>query len=124
MIINDAAGSGGDLLPYMFRLREIGPLVGTRTWGGLVGIWDVPRLIDGGVITAPRGGFFDLAGEWSVENEGVAPDIEVEQLPAEVAAGRDPQLEKAVAVALELLETEPVVLKPQPPDPVRVRRPE
>ncbi len=124
MIINDAAGSGGDLLPYMFRLREIGPLVGTRTWGGLVGIWDVPAHIDGGSITAPRGGFFDLAGEWSVENEGVAPDVEVEQLPALVAAGHDPQLEKAVEVALELLETEAVVLKPQPPDPVRVRRPD
>ena len=124
MIINDAAGSGGDLLPYMFRLRGIGPLVGTRTWGGLVGIWDVPLLVDGGFITAPRGGFFNLAGEWEVENEGVPPDIEVEQLPAETAAGRDPQLEKAVEVALGLLETEAVELKPQPADPVRVRRPE
>ena len=124
MIINDAAGSGGDLLPYMFRLRGIGPLVGTRTWGGLVGIWDVPQLIDGGFMTAPRGGFYDLAGEWRVENEGVAPDVEVEQLPAAVAAGHDPQLEKAVEVALALLATNPVELKPQPPDPVRVRRPE
>ena len=124
MIINDAAGSGGDLLPYMFRLRGIGPLIGTRTWGGLVGIWDVPPLMDGGRITAPRGGFFDLEGEWAVENEGVPPDIEVEQLPAEVIAGHDPQLEKAVAVALDLLEKHPVKLKQQPPDPVRVKRPE
>ncbi|MDX1502939.1 MAG: PDZ domain-containing protein [Thermoanaerobaculia bacterium] len=124
MIINDAAGSGGDLLPYMFRLRGIGPLVGTRTWGGLVGIWDVPDLVDGGFITAPRGGFFNLDGEWEVENEGVAPDVEVEQLPAEVIAGRDPQLERAVEIALELLGANPVQLHPQPPDPVRVRRPE
>jgi tricorn protease len=124
MIINDAAGSGGDLLPYMFRLREIGPLVGTRTWGGLVGIWDVPALVDGGFITAPRGGFFNLDGNWEVENEGVAPDVEVEQLPAEVNAGRDPQLEKAVEIALEMLEENPPVLKLQPPDPVRVRWPE
>jgi tricorn protease len=124
MIINDAAGSGGDLLPYMFRLRGIGPLVGTRTWGGLVGIWDVPPLIDGGYITAPRGGFYNNDGEWEVENEGVAPDVEVEQLPAEVAAGRDPQLERAVEIALELLERNPLELKPQPADPVRVRRPE
>jgi tricorn protease len=124
MIINDAAGSGGDLLPYMFRLRGIGPLVGTRTWGGLVGIWDVPSLVDGGFITAPRGGFFDNDGEWAVENEGVAPDIEVEQLPAEVIAGRDPQLEKAVEVALELLEENPPDRKPQPADPVRVKWPE
>ncbi len=125
MIINEMAGSGGDMLPYMFRKMEIGPLIGTRTWGGLVGIWDVPALIDGGFITAPRGGFYDNDGEWAVENEGVAPDIEVEQLPAAINIdGVDPQLEKAIAVALELLAKNPVVLKPQPPDPVRSRRPE
>src|SRR5690606_5714161 len=78
MIIHETVGSGGDLLPYMFRQMEIGPLVGTRTWGGLVGIWDTPPLVDGGTITAPRGGFYNLDGEWDVENEGVAPDIEVE----------------------------------------------
>ncbi len=124
MIINDAAGSGGDMLPYMFRLKGIGPLVGTRTWGGLVGIWDVPPLVDGGYITAPRGGFYNLDGEWDVENIGVAPDYEVEQEPKLVAEGHDPQLERAVEVALELLETEGVQLLSQPPDPVRVKRPE
>ncbi len=124
MIINDAAGSGGDMLPYMFRLKGIGPLVGTRTWGGLVGIWDVPPLIDGGYITAPRGGFYNLDGEWAVENEGVKPDIEVEQEPRLVNQGRDPQLEAAVEAALELLEKEEVELLPQPADPVRVKRPE
>ncbi len=123
MVINDAAGSGGDLLPYMFRLRKIGPLVGTRTWGGLVGIWDVPAFVDGGRMTAPRGGFYDLEGRWAVENEGVAPDIEVEQDPAAVAAGHDPQLERAVAEALKLLEAHPVRVVPQPPDPVRSRSP-
>lgn len=124
MIINDAAGSGGDMLPFMFKLKSIGPLIGTRTWGGLVGIWDVPRLIDGGYITAPRGGFYNLDGEWDVENEGVAPNIEVEQEPKLVNAGHDPQLEAAVKTALELLETEEVEILPQPPDPVRVKRPE
>ncbi|MFC1526217.1 PDZ domain-containing protein [Candidatus Latescibacterota bacterium] len=124
MIINEASGSGGDMLPYMFRLKEIGPLVGTRTWGGLVGIWDVPPLVDGGRITAPRGGFYDLDGEWAVENEGVPPDIEVEQTPRLVHQGHDPQLEKAVEVALELLKEQAVEVLPQPPDPVRVRRPE
>ncbi|MBI4161760.1 MAG: PD40 domain-containing protein, partial [Acidobacteria bacterium] len=123
MVINEMSGSGGDMLPYMFRMKGIGPLVGTRTWGGLVGIWDVPPLLDGGTITAPRGGFYDLEGEWAVENEGVAPDYEVEDLPRLVNAGRDPQLEKAVEVALELLEKGEVRLLPQPPDPVRVRRP-
>ena len=123
MVINDAAGSGGDMLPYMFRLRQIGPLVGTRTWGGLVGIWDVPDLVDGGYITAPRGGFYNRAGEWDVEGKGVAPDVEVEMEPQLVAAGHDPQLEKAVEVALALLPEKGVKLLPQPPDPVRVARP-
>jgi tricorn protease len=124
LIINEMSGSGGDMLPYMFRMKGIGPLVGTRTWGGLVGIWDVPPLIDGGFITAPRGGFYNVRGEWEVENEGVAPDIEVEQEPKLVNAGHDPQLEKAIQAALELLEREGVELLPQPPDPVRVKRPE
>ena len=124
MIINESAGSGGDLLPYMFRARGIGPLVGTRTWGGLVGIWDVPPLIDGGRITAPRGGFFDLNGQWGVENEGVAPDIEVVMTPADVIGGSDPQLERAVQEALRLLETEKVDILDEPQPPVRARRPQ
>ncbi len=123
MIINEMAGSGGDLLPYMFRQMEIGPLVGTRTWGGLVGIWDTPPLVDGGTITAPRGGFYNLDGEWDVENEGVAPDIEVEMTPKETIGGGDPQLEKAVQVALQILEENPVKLLPEPAPPVRAVRP-
>jgi tricorn protease len=123
MIINERAGSGGDLMPYLFRFRGVGPLVGTRTWGGLVGTWDTPPLIDGGRFVAPRGGFFDVNGAWAVEAEGVAPDIEVMNTPAEVAEGRDPQLEAAVAEALRLLETEAVELMPEPPAPVRYRRP-
>ena len=123
MIINERAGSGGDLLPYLFRFRKVGPLIGTRTWGGLVGTWDTPPLLDGGRFVAPRGGFFDVDGKWAVEGEGVAPDIEVRNDPAPVIAGRDPQLERAVEEALRLLETEAVVLKPEPPAPIRWRRP-
>lgn len=123
MIINGRAGSGGDLLPYLFRAYGIGPLIGTLTWGGLVGTWDTPPLIDGGRFVAPRGGFIDVDGNWAVEGDGVAPDIEVRNNPAEVIAGRDPQLEAAVAEALRLLETERVVFKPEPPAPVRYRRP-
>ena len=114
MIINESAGSGGDLLPYFFRLRKLGPLVGTRTWGGTVGTTDYPRLIDGGGITAPNLAFYDLEGKWAVENEGIAPDIEVEQTPAEVIRGRDPQLERAVEEALKLLEQNPVRRRPKP----------
>ncbi len=124
LIINEMAGSGGDMLPYMFHMKKIGPMIGTRTWGGLVGIWDVPPLVDGGTITAPRGGFYDVNGEWKVENEGVAPDIEVEMEPKLVNAGGDPQLERAVAEAMKLLETQEFTPLPQPADPVRVRRPE
>jgi tricorn protease len=123
MIINERAGSGGDLLPYLFRFKQVGPLVGTRTWGGLVGTWDTPPLLDGGRFVAPRGGFFDVDGHWAVEGEGVAPDIEIRNDPAPVIAGRDPQLERAVEEALRLLETEAVVLKPEPPAPVRWKRP-
>jgi tricorn protease len=123
MIINERAGSGGDLMPYLFRFREIGPLVGTRTWGGLVGTWDTPPLVDGGRFVAPRGGFFDVNGEWAVEAAGVAPDIEVMNDPKSVAAGRDPQLERAVQEALSLLQSNPVALEREPAPPVRYRRP-
>ena len=123
MIINERAGSGGDLLPYMFRAKNIGPLVGTRTWGGLVGTWDTPPFIDGGRMVAPRGGFFDVDGNWAVEGEGVAPDIEVIQHPKLVLEGKDPQLEKAVEVALEMLEESEFERKPEPPAPVKWKRP-
>lgn len=114
MIINESAGSGGDALPYMFRQRKLGPLIGTRTWGGLVGTLGVPPTIDGGGITAPILAFYDLSGRWAVENEGVAPDIEVELTPADVINGRDPQLERAVAEAMKLLERNPVPRVPRP----------
>lgn len=124
MIINESSGSGGDLLPYLFRFKELGPLVGTRTWGGLVGTWDTPPLIDGGRFVAPRGGFFDVDGNWAVEGEGVAPDIEVRNDPRPVIDGGDPQLEAAIKEALRRLETESFQRKPEPEPPVRSRRPE
>jgi tricorn protease len=122
MIINESAGSGGDALPYYFRLRKIGPLVGTRTWGGLVGTLGIPATIDGGGITAPSLAFYDLSGKWAVENEGVAPDIEVEYTPAEVIKGRDPQLERAVVEAMKLLEKNPVRHVPRPAPADRVSK--
>jgi tricorn protease len=124
MIINERAGSGGDLLPYMFKMKNIGPMVGTRTWGGLVGTWDTPRFIDGGRMVAPRGGFFDVNGEWAVEGEGVAPDIEVIQHPKETSKGNDPQLERAVEEAMKLLKDNEFKLKPEPAPPIRWKRPE
>jgi tricorn protease len=114
MIINESAGSGGDALPYMFKQRKLGPLVGTRTWGGLVGTIGVPTTIDGGGITAPGLAFYDLNGKWAVENEGVTPDIEVEYSAAEVIKGHDPQLERAVKEAMKLLEQNPFKRVPRP----------
>ena len=123
MIINEMAGSGGDLMPYMFRRRKIGPLVGKRTWGGLVHTADTPPFIDGGSMIAPRGGFFTRDGKWAVENEGVGPDIDVENFPKDVIAGRDPQLERAVDVAMQMLKEKPVDrMKTEPPPPTWGRR--
>lgn len=118
MIINEMAGSGGDLMPYMFRYRKIGPLIGKRTWGGLVHTADTPPFVDGGSMIAPRGGFFTRDNRWAVENEGVGPDIDVENWPKDVIAGRDPQLERAVDEALRLLKAKPVDrLTKEPPPP-------
>lgn len=114
MIINEYAGSGGDALPWMFRQQHVGKLVGKRTWGGLVGIFGFPPLIDGGTVTAPNLAFWSPAGEWDVENRGVAPDIEVEFDPAAVRAGHDPQLEKAVEIALAELKEQPLPLHKRP----------
>ena len=121
MIIDETAGSGGDLLPYMFRKFGLGPLVGKRTWGGLVGILGFPVLMDGGMVTAPNLAIFTEDG-WVVENVGVPPDIEVEQDPAAVAAGKDPQLDRAIEVVLaELAKNPPPKPLARPPFPVRVR---
>ncbi len=119
MLIDETAGSGGDLLPYMFRKFELGTLIGKATWGGLVGTLGYPRLMDGGYVTAPNVAIWDEDG-WVVENVGVPPDIEVEQTPAEVIAGHDPQLEKAIEVILEELEANPPPVYERPPYPVRV----
>jgi tricorn protease len=108
MILNEMAGSGGDALPWYFRKAGIGPLVGKKTWGGLVGIGGYPTLIDGGGVTAPRMAIYGLEGEWEVENHGIAPDYEVDLDPRLVRSGHDPQLEKAVAVVLDLLAKNPL----------------
>jgi tricorn protease len=107
MLTNEFAGSGGDMLPWLFRHVGLGPLVGKRTWGGLVGIYDYPRLMDGGFVTAPRVAFFTTEGAWDVENHGVEPDIEVELDPHAWREGHDAQLEKAVEVALKEVEKNP-----------------
>jgi tricorn protease len=113
MIINEMAGSGGDAMPWMFRRTGIGPLVGKRTWGGLVGHYTNPGdLLDGGFTGTPDLAFYNPNGTWDVENHGVPPDVEQEYDPKAVRAGHDPQLEKAVEVVMDLLKK-----NPPPPEP-------
>jgi len=107
MLINGWAGSGGDALPYYFRKAGLGPLIGTRTWGGLIGMSGNPQPIDSGFVSAPTFGFWNTEGNWEVEGYGVDPDYEIENAPHEMVAGRDPQLEKAIEVILEMLEKRP-----------------
>lgn len=108
MIVNEYAGSGGDLMPWLFRKAKIGQLVGKKTWGGLVGIYTYPQLIDGGSVTAPRVAFRNAEGELDVENKGVAPDIDIDLDPKMWRQGRDVQLEKAVEVTLDAVRKNPM----------------
>ncbi len=117
MLINGTSSSGGDALPYYFRKLKLGPLIGTRTWGGLIGISGNPGLADGGVLLAPTFRFLDTDNQWAVENQGVAPDIEVIDRPEAIAAGQDPSIERAVTELLKTLEQsppKPVVAPPAP----------
>jgi tricorn protease len=122
MLIDETAGSGGDLLPWMFREYKLGPLVGKRTWGGLVGILGFPTLLDGGNVTAPNLAFWTAKEGYGVENVGVPPDHDVELTPKDYVAGTDPQLDKAVELALEALKKNPPRKDEVPPFPRRVKQ--
>jgi len=122
MIVNEMAGSGGDFLPYMWRKFGLGKLVGTATWGGLVGTLGFPPLMDGGGVTAPNLAFWDVGEGFGIENVGIPPDIEVEQTPKEVIAGRDPQLEAAIKVVMDELKANPPAKPKRPAYPVRVKK--
>jgi tricorn protease len=117
MIVNEFAGSGGDMMPWMFRYTKAGTLVGKRTWSGLIGVLGFPPLMDGGTITAPNIRIASPTGEWIAENTGVAPDVEVELDPKAVHDGHDPQLERAVSIAMEELRKHPPAAPVQPPYP-------
>jgi tricorn protease len=121
MIIDEGAGSGGDMLPWMFRKFNVGPIVGKRTWGGLVGISGTPVLMDGGSVTAPSFAIWVPDGGWVVENEGVPPDHDVTMWPKDLIEGKDPQLEKAIELALEALKKSPPKKDVRPPYPTRVK---
>ncbi len=120
MITDETAGSGGDYLPWMFRKFKVGTIVGKRTWGGLVGVLGFPEFIDGGSVTAPNLAFYTEDG-FRVENEGVAPDIEVEQWPELIIKGHDPQLEKAIEIALKELKENPPKKVQRPAYPIKTK---
>ena len=119
VLIDQHAGSDGDIFPASFRIRGLGPLIGTRTWGGVVGIRGDKPFVDGGMSTQPEFAWWSPEHGWSVENRGVSPDIEVDVTPADRRAGKDPQLDRAIDWLLEKLAKEPRELPKPPPFPVR-----
>ncbi len=121
MLADETAGSGGDYLPWMFKKFKLGTLVGKRTWGGLVGILGYPEFIDGGRVTAPNVAYYTEDG-FRIENEGVAPHVEVEQWPEHVIKGRDPQLEKAIEIVLKELKASPERTIERPAYPVKTKK--
>jgi tricorn protease len=118
-VINEDAGSGGDAFPFYFRELGLGPLVGKRTWGGLVGISRGVPLMDGGYVTVPEFAFINLEGQWDVENHGVDPDIDVDNRPDLVIKGEDPQLDRAIQEVMKKLKEEPKKLPGRPKYPVK-----
>ncbi|GIW96503.1 MAG: tricorn protease [Pirellulaceae bacterium] len=118
-LINETSASDGDIFPYRFRQAGLGPLIGKRTWGGVVGITSLGPLLDGGEVFVPLSATNAPSGEWIIEGHGVDPDIEVENDPLEVIAGRDPQLDRAIAEVMRRIEQEPKRLPSRPPDPVK-----
>jgi tricorn protease len=118
-LLNEYSASDGDIFPAMFRRSGLGPLIGKRSWGGIIGITDRGSLIDGGTVNVPEFGNTEPDGAWTIEGYGVDPDFEVDNDPASEIAGRDPQLEKGVQLVLDAIAREPRALPPRPADPVR-----
>jgi len=124
VLINEHAGSDGDIFPDSFRTNKLGTLIGKRTWGGVVGIRGDKRFIDGGSITEPEFAWWDPQRGWSIENQGVAPDIEVEYAPADYLADRDPQIDRAIDELMKKIADQPVMRPSPPPFPDRVHQPQ
>jgi tricorn protease len=119
-VLDQNSASDGDIFPWQFRNAGLGPLIGKKSWGGVVGITSHGPLIDGGSVNVPEFGFADVNGNWVIEGEGVEPDIEVENDPASVIAGRDPQLERAIDEVMARIKADPPGFPARPEDPVKV----
>ena len=120
-LLDENSGSDGDIFPAMFKKAGLGPLIGKRSWGGVIGITNRGALLDGGGVNVPEFGFASAEGEWVIEGYGVDPDIEVENDPKSVIEGGDPQLERAIREVMAAMEADPRPLPPRPGDPVRTR---
>jgi tricorn protease len=120
-LISETSASDGDIFPARFKKAGLGPLIGKRTWGGVVGISGIGSLLDGGSVTVPLQGTNDTDGSWIIEGHGVDPDIEVTNDPQSVIDGRDLQLERAIAEVMAAMEREPRKLPARPADPVKTR---
>jgi tricorn protease len=118
-LLNETSASDGDIFPAMFRKAGLGPLIGKRSWGGVVGYSGRGQLIDGGSVSVPEFGFINTDGEWDVENHGVNPDIIVENDPKSLIEGRDPQLERGIKEVLQAIEANPKKIPPKPNDLIR-----
>ena len=118
-LLNEDSASDGDIFPAAFKALELGPLIGKRSWGGVIGITGLGALIDGGTVYVPQFGHASAVGEWAIEGEGVSPDIEVDNPPEAVLRGEDPQLDRAIQEALQRLPAQPGILPPRPADPVK-----
>jgi tricorn protease len=122
-LLDEDSASDGDIFPAMFREKELGPLIGKRSWGGVIGITNHGMLIDGGSVNVPEYGFASKDGQWIIEGEGVYPDIDVENDPQALIEGRDPQLEKGIEVILRRIRLQPRSLPPRPAPPDRSKQP-
>ncbi len=120
-LLNENSASDGDIFPAMFREAGLGPLIGKRSWGGVVGISNRGTLVDGGIVNVPEAGFANTKGEWIIEGYGVDPDIPVENDPKSVIQGKDPQLERAVTELMNKLKTKPTERPKRPADPVKTK---
>jgi tricorn protease len=120
-VLNESSGSDGDIFPAMFKQARLGPLIGKRSWGGVVGITNRGPLVDGGVVNVPEFGFASADGRWIIEGHGVDPDIEIENDPQSVIEGRDPQLERAVEELMRNVREQPRRLPHRPAPPVKAR---
>jgi tricorn protease len=118
-LLNETSASDGDIFPAMFKRAGLGPLIGKRSWGGVIGISGRGPLVDGGSVYVPEFGFVSIDGEWAIENYGVDPDIVVENDPKAVIEGRDPQLERGIEEVMKAIKANPKKLPPKPADPVR-----